>query len=59
MICFSIFRPLEGFFGKIGIDHTGVVATTNDGGRYLVHKGPYYGKGSSTVVVDAKHMSNR
>ncbi|CAC5407028.1 unnamed protein product [Mytilus coruscus] len=52
-------RPLEGFLGKIGLDYTGVVATTKYGGRYLVHKGPSHGKASSTVVVDAKHMSNR
>ncbi|CAC5355961.1 unnamed protein product [Mytilus coruscus] len=55
----SYSRPLGGFLGKAGLDHTGVVATTKDGGRYLIHKGSGYGKSSSTVVVDAKHMSNR
>ncbi|VDI48524.1 Hypothetical predicted protein [Mytilus galloprovincialis] len=55
----SYSRPLSGFFGKIGIKHTGVVATTKNGGKFLVHKGPGYGKSSSTVVVNAKHMSNK
>ncbi|CAC5355960.1 unnamed protein product [Mytilus coruscus] len=55
----SYSRPLNGFLGKIGIKHTGVVATTKNGGKFLVHKGPGYGKSSSTVVVDAKHMSNK
>lgn len=27
--------------------------------RHLIHKGKNYGKSSQTVVVDAKHMSNR
>ncbi|VDI32954.1 Hypothetical predicted protein, partial [Mytilus galloprovincialis] len=55
----SVSRPLNGFLGKIGIKHTGVVATTKNGGKFLVHKGPGYGKSSSTVVVNAKHMSNK
>jgi hypothetical protein len=37
--------------------HSGVLVTTKDGGRYLVHKGKDFGKSSQTVVVDAKHMS--
>ncbi|OPL33689.1 hypothetical protein AM593_00890, partial [Mytilus galloprovincialis] len=57
VIIFS--RPLSGFFGKIGIKHTGVVATTKNGGKFLVHKGSGYGKSSSTIVVNAKHMSNK
>lgn len=36
--------------------HSGVVVTTTDGKKYLVHKGDGYGKSSQTVVVDAKHM---
>ena len=27
--------------------------------RHLIHKGEGYGKSSQTVVVDAKHMSNK
>ncbi|VDI24421.1 Hypothetical predicted protein, partial [Mytilus galloprovincialis] len=50
-------RPLNGFLGKLGIKHTGVVATTKDGGRYLIHKGSGYGTKSSTVVLNANHMS--
>ena len=42
-----------------GIKHTGVVATTSNGNRWLIHKGYGYGKSSSTVITDAKHMSNR
>ncbi|VDI48522.1 Hypothetical predicted protein [Mytilus galloprovincialis] len=55
----SVSRPLNGFVGRFGIKHTGVVATTKNGGKFLVHKGPDYGKSSSTVVVNAKHMSNK
>lgn len=29
------------------------------GKKYLIHKGPNYGKSSQTVVVDAKHMSKK
>ncbi|XP_063415128.1 uncharacterized protein LOC134697041 [Mytilus trossulus] len=53
----SYSRPLNGFLGKLGIKHTGVVATTKDGGRYLIHKGSGYGTKSSTIVLNAKHMS--
>ncbi|KAK3105420.1 hypothetical protein FSP39_024914, partial [Pinctada imbricata] len=42
-----------------GIKHNGVVATTKDGQRWLIHKGKNFGKSSSTVVVNAKHMSNK
>lgn len=52
-------RPMSGVLGKIGIKHTGVVATTQNGGRYLIHKGLGYGKASSTVITDAKHMSSK
>ena len=38
--------------------HSGVVVTTNDGKKYLVHKGSGYGKSSQTVVTDVKHMSS-
>ena len=38
--------------------HSGSLVTTDDGSRYLVHKGDGFGKSSDTVVVDAKHMSN-
>ncbi|XP_076076430.1 uncharacterized protein LOC143047277 [Mytilus galloprovincialis] len=55
----SYSRPLTGLLGKIGVPHTGVVATTKDGGKFLVHKGADYGKSSDTVVVDAKHMSSK
>ncbi|XP_028390697.1 uncharacterized protein LOC114515608 isoform X2 [Dendronephthya gigantea] len=37
--------------------HSGVVVTTSDKKKYLVHKGKKFGKSSQTVVVDAKHMS--
>ena len=37
--------------------HSGLLVTTSDGSRYLVHKGDGFGKSSNTVVVDAKHMS--
>ena len=33
--------------------------TTANGKKYLVHKGPDYGKCSDTVVTDACHMSNK
>ena len=52
-------RPMNGFLGKIGFKHSGVVVTTKGGKDYLVHKGKGYGSSSQTVVVDAKHMSNR
>ena len=54
-------RPLKGPLGLIPIGpikHSGVVVTTSDGKKYLVHKGDGYGKSSQTVVTDAKHMSN-
>ena len=37
---------------------SGVIVTTNDGKKDLVHKGSGYGKSSQTVVTDARHMSN-
>ncbi|KAK2140413.1 hypothetical protein LSH36_1366g00054 [Paralvinella palmiformis] len=41
------------------VRHSGVVVRTDDGGRFLVHKGDGYGRSSQTVVTDAKHMSDR
>ena len=38
--------------------HSGVVVTTADGKKYLIHKGKNYGKSSQTVVVDSKHLSS-
>lgn len=34
---------------------------TERGGKFLIHKGDEYGtkRGGQTVVVDAKHMSNK
>ncbi|CAH1801885.1 unnamed protein product [Owenia fusiformis] len=53
-------RPLSGFLGRVGVRHSGVVVTTEDGGRHLVHKGAGYGsRGGDTVVTDAGHMSSR
>ncbi|KAK3104486.1 hypothetical protein FSP39_003271 [Pinctada imbricata] len=52
-------RPLSGVLGKARLKHNGVVATTKDGGRWLIHKGDGYGKASDTVVVNAKHMSKQ
>lgn len=31
--------------------------TTQSGAKFVVHKGPGYGKKSDAVIVDAKHMS--
>lgn len=50
-------RPLSGWGGSLGIKHSGVVVTTENGNRWLVHKGPRYGILSDTVVTNAKHMS--
>jgi hypothetical protein len=36
--------------------HSGVIVTTKDGGKYLVHKGKKFGKLGQTVVVNVKHM---
>ena len=36
--------------------HSGVIVTTKDGGKYLVHKGKTFGKLGQTVVVNVKHM---
>nr|AAZ76262.1 mantle gene 8 [Pinctada fucata] len=49
-------RPIRGMGG---IKHNGVVATTKDGGRWLIHKGIGYGKSSDTVVTNARHMSSQ
>ena len=38
--------------------HSGVVVTTADGKKYLIHKGKNYGKSSQTVVVNSKHLSS-
>ena len=50
---------MSGLAGKVGIKHSGVVVTTKDGKRHLVHKGKGYGESGQTVVVDAKHMSKK
>ena len=55
----SYSRPLNSWVGNLGIKHTGVVATTSNGHRWLIHKGNGYGKSSSTIITDAKYMSNR
>ena len=39
-------RPLGGPGGSVGIKHSGVVVTTGNGDRWLVHKGPGYGDSS-------------
>ena len=41
------------------ITHTGAVATTRNGDRWLIHKGDGYGKASSTVVTPANNMSEK
>ena len=51
-------RPLSSGSG-MGVTHSGVKVTTESGGSYLIHKGDGYGKSSETVVVDAKHMSDK
>lgn len=50
-------RPLGGSAGSFGVKHSGVVVTTENGDRWLVHKGPGYGDSSDTVVTNARHMS--
>lgn len=51
-------RPLEGWLGWLVKDpHSGVVVTTENGDRWLVHKGKGYGDSTRTVVTNAKHMS--
>lgn len=50
-------RPLGGSGGSLGVKHSGVVVTTDNGDRWLVHKGSGYGDSSETVVTNAKHMS--
>ncbi|KAK2138622.1 hypothetical protein LSH36_2691g00003 [Paralvinella palmiformis] len=53
-------RPLGNSDTMVGpFRHSGVVVRTDDGGRFLVHKGDGYGRSSQTVVTDAKHMSDR
>ncbi|KAJ0066443.1 hypothetical protein NL108_013057 [Boleophthalmus pectinirostris] len=39
--------------------HSGVRVTLNDGQKFLIHKGPEFGKASETVITDAKHMSDK
>ena len=48
-------RPISGS----PFEHSGVVVTTKDGKRHLVHKGKGYGESGQTVVVDAKHMNRK
>ena len=53
-------RPLGQLSAEVGpLHHEGVRVTTDKGNQYLVHKGSDFGKSSQTVVVDAKHMSNK
>ncbi|KAK7944512.1 hypothetical protein WMY93_000240 [Mugilogobius chulae] len=39
--------------------HSGVRVTLDDGRKFMVHKGPGFGKSSETVVTDARHMSDK
>lgn len=41
-----VIRPIEGSGGFFGKKHSGVVVTTDSSDRWLVHKGPGYGKSS-------------
>jgi hypothetical protein len=41
---------------KESATHSGVVVTTKDGGKYLVHTGSKFGKQAQTVVLNAKNM---
>ncbi|KAK6491237.1 hypothetical protein HHUSO_G6001 [Huso huso] len=53
-------RPLGNLPVAIGpLSHSGVRVTLDNGKKYLIHKGPGFGRTSQTVVVDAKHMSDR
>ncbi|GAA6104013.1 uncharacterized protein LOC108263525 [Tachysurus ichikawai] len=53
-------RPLEGLNFQAGlVSHSGVRVTLSDGTKWLVHKGDGFGISSQTVVVDARHMSNK
>ncbi|MGH0139259.1 UNVERIFIED_CONTAM: hypothetical protein FKN15_037207 [Acipenser sinensis] len=53
-------RPLGNLPVAIGpLSHSGVRVTLDNGKKYLIHKGPGFGRTSQTVVVDANHMSNR
>ena len=46
-----VHRPLDGLSWKLGpLKHSGVIVTTKDGKKYLVHKGKGYGKSSQTVI---------
>ena len=36
-------RPLKGGLGDVGVKHSGVRVTTDDGDQWLVHKGGGYG----------------
>ena len=42
-------RPLGGVAGKLGLKHSGVVVTTENGDRWLVHKGKGYGDSSNVL----------
>ena len=54
-------RPMGSSGGSANVPlfrHHGVVATTENGNRYLIHKGDGYGGvGGDTVVTNARHMS--
>lgn len=59
-------RPLSSSFPAVWpLSHTGVRVTIRDDGpaplgrQWLIHKGQNYGISSDTVVVSARHMSDR
>uniref|UniRef100_A0A8C4SSG8 Uncharacterized protein n=1 Tax=Erpetoichthys calabaricus TaxID=27687 RepID=A0A8C4SSG8_ERPCA len=45
--------------GQYPVSHSGVRVTDAQGQQWLIHKGGGYGISSQTVVVDAKHMSDK
>jgi len=57
-VAYAEFYARKSRNGK-GFDHYGVVVTTTSGNRWLVHKGLGFSRNSSSVITDAKHMSER
>ncbi|XP_045157532.2 uncharacterized protein LOC123523859, partial [Mercenaria mercenaria] len=59
------YRPLSGSSRKRSLGwyyhlyHTGVVVTTTDGSRWLIHKGDGYGENWDTVITNAGYMSSK
>ncbi|XP_053392316.1 uncharacterized protein LOC128554998 [Mercenaria mercenaria] len=52
-------RPMSSSDGQKRIPvvhHAGVRLTLNNGDKYLLHKGPNYGKSSDTVITPASNM---